>query len=58
MLEIDTGICLKKTKKMKNMENNTEKIYLKNTWKNTWKNTEKNNPRMCWRIVRKRIISI
>ena len=56
MLEIDTGICLKKTKKMKNMENNTEKIYLKNTWKNTWKNTEKNNPRMCWRIIRKRYL--
>ena len=31
VLEIDTEICLKKTKKMKNMENNTEKIYLKNT---------------------------
>ena len=43
-------------KKMKNMENNTEKIYLKNRWKNTWKNIEKNNPRMCWKIIRKRYI--
>ena len=51
MQKISTGICPKKTKRIyKNMENNREKICLKEInkkGKNTCKDTEKTNQTMC-----------